>query len=715
MAPRKPPNFGILMQLRCFSADAEWVNTSHLTPSSADFRGRIVVVDFFTFCCVNCIHILPRLKALEEEHRDNGGFLVVGVHSAKFEHEKKRESLESAVQKLGITHPVINDASYTLWNRLQVRCWPTLLVVGPRGQLLLRLEGEAGVTLLAPFCRAALKYFEDSLKSVPLLKQVGSTSISRPLTALRFPAKVSAHGSKLAIADTGNHRILLVSFSEKNASPPVAEVLNVAGGGSPGFRDGSLEESRFCSPHGVAWRNRDCLFVADTGNHALREIDWTTRTVRTVAGTGEMGQDKAGGQLGSLQPLNSPWDLVVDGGVLYVAMAGSHQIWALPLKNTTIFGKRPLNEGTCVCIAGTGEEGNRNNSYPHRATFAQPSGITAKSGDVLYVADSESSSVRSISLKDGSVRNIVGGDVDPTNLFCFGNEDGVGQKARLQHPLGVAFSAETGKLFVADSYNHKVRVVDVKTRACDTLVGLVSTNTTVCTDKSGEEAPQRTGLFAEPGGLCVTSSCLFVADTNNHCIKLVHLDTLLVEELRLTSAVGSPAGASEGDSVDDLLDGMNLATSLPSKCDCDALKPRIQEDPFETSSLEGPHTLGENSTTVVDRVRLLPSGSLVISVDLPDSVSGDAPNCWSLKCDGNLFEPPETTRGRIGGSTVRCRLLVRGSAVFSQHSQVQLLLRVFLCEQGSCRPVNHSVHIPVTVDPSGSTEIMVKVPPLFPA
>ncbi|KAL1429292.1 hypothetical protein MTO96_016503 [Rhipicephalus appendiculatus] len=326
--------------------DLEWINTSRPLVSS-DLRGRVVVLDFFTFCCINCQHVLPTVKHLEQEFPVQSGLLVVGVHSAKFDHEKQLGNVSKALMRLGITHPVVNDAHSSLWKHLRINCWPT-------------------------------------------------------------------------------------------------------------------------EPNGVHWRDPHFILVADTGNHAIREVNLENGTVSTLAGTGKQGEDTEGGRLGQQQELNSPWDICLVDNVLFIAMAGSHQIWAFFFRDEVLFGK---HKGTCVCIAGSGAEGNRNNSYPLRATFAQPSGLCFQPPSSLHIADSESSSIRSLSLKNGTVRNVVGGGLDPTDLFCFGDTDGVALNAKLQHPLGVAWSTLKGRLYVADSYNHKVKEVDVEKRLCNTLVG----------------------------------------------------------------------------------------------------------------------------------------------------------------------------------------------------------------------------------------------------
>ncbi|KAH8035777.1 hypothetical protein HPB51_008604 [Rhipicephalus microplus] len=380
--------------------DLEWINTSRPLVSY-DLRGRVVVLDFFTFCCINCQHVLPTVKLLEQEFPVQSGLLVVGVHSAKFDHEKQLGNVSKALMRLGITHPVVNDAHSSLWKRLRINCWPTLVVLGPSGQALLFLVGEGATQLLLPFCRMAMEHFHPSpVTSLPLAPG------ALPTGPLCFPAKVCATETRLIIADTGHHRIVITSHS--------GTVLQAVGGYEPGYRDGPLNGTLFSEPNGVHWRDPHFILVADTGNHAVREIDLENGTVSTLAGTGKQGQDTEGGRLGQQQELNSPWDVCLVDNVLFIAMAGSHQIWAFFFGDEVLFGKQTYSKGTCACIAGSGAEGNRNNSYPLRATFAQPSGLCFQPPSSLHIADSESSSIRSLSLKDGTVKNIVGGGLDPT-------------------------------------------------------------------------------------------------------------------------------------------------------------------------------------------------------------------------------------------------------------------------------------------------------------
>ncbi|XP_053778056.1 NHL repeat-containing protein 2 isoform X2 [Desmodus rotundus] len=495
-----------------FPEGLEWLNTEGPISVYKDLRGKVVVLDFFTYCCINCIHLLPDLHALEHTYSDKDGLLIVGVHSAKFPNEKVLDNIRSAVLRYDITHPVVNDADASLWQELEVSCWPTLVILGPRGNMLFSLIGEGHKDKLLLYTSIALKYYKDRGQIRDNKIGIKLYKDTLPPSPLLFPGKVTVdHVSKrLVIADTGHHRILVVW---KNG-----QIQYSIGGPDPGRKDGIFSESTFNSPQGVAIMN-NIIYVADTENHLIRKIDLEAEMVSTVAGIGIQGTDKEGGAKGEEQPISSPWDVVWGSSdsevqrddILWVAMAGTHQIWALLLDCGRLPKKSELKKGTCLRFAGSGNEENRNNAYPHKAGFAQPSGLSLASEDpwnCLFVADSESS----------------------TNLFAFGDTDGVGISAKLQHPLGVTWDKKRNLLYVADSYNHKIKVVDPKTKNCITLAGTG--------DASNVSSSFTQSTFNEPGGLCIgeNGQLLYIADTNNHQIKVMDLETKTVSVLPVFKA-----------------------------------------------------------------------------------------------------------------------------------------------------------------------------------
>jgi hypothetical protein len=318
---------------------------------------------------------------------------------------------------------------------------------------------------------------------------------------LAFPGKVLADeaSSRLFIADSSHHRILVTTFD--------GVVQLVIGNGVAGSEDGLFSECGFYRPQGLALIG-ERLFIADTENHKIREADLGSGQVRTIAGTGRQAAWGGTGGLAVETSLSSPWDLAYDGRLLFVAMAGTHQIWVIDLAR-----------GLALPYAGSGREA-RVDGTADEAAFAQPSGLALWNGR-LFVADSESNIIREITLPPANdVRTIAGGD-----LFEFGDRDGVGDQVRFQHPLGVA--AAGPRLFVADTYNHKIRLLNVDERRAVTFAGTGESG-----DADGDLAAAR---FYEPGGLTYAADRLFIADTNNHAIRVIDLSARRVSTLRISS------------------------------------------------------------------------------------------------------------------------------------------------------------------------------------
>lgn len=495
-----------------FKKGLEWVNVTEPLSLRTSLKGKLVILDFFTYCCINCMHILPDLKILENEFTIEDGLVVIGVHSPKFSNERETTNVSAAVERYEISHAVVNDPEETMWEALGVCCWPTLIVVGPNGDVLLELMGEGHRELLLLFIDECIKYYEakGNLSHHPLPQiQPSERTVPSTLKPLQYPGKVIVEHDLIVVADTGHHRIVILDTS--------GNVKHIVGGPDAGFCDGTFSEAKFHALQGVAFYSPSILFVADTENHAIREVNLSTGLVKTVVGTGDQGHDRLGGKLWTDQAISSPWDLcIIKEHVLLIAMAGTHQLWALFLEDTDWWKNKKYGKGVCAAIAGSGREENRNNSYPMSAAFAQPSGLCfAPNLDSVFVADSESSTVRKLQIHDGQVLSVVGGAIDPRNLFGFGDIDGKGVEVKLQHPLGVAWSDSNKIVYVADTYNHKVKCIEPISKQCTTLT----------------DANNKPFKFNEPGGLFVVNDNLYVADTNNHQIIIVNLKTKTSEKL----------------------------------------------------------------------------------------------------------------------------------------------------------------------------------------
>ncbi len=480
-----------------FPAGLDWLNTDHPL-SLKELRGKIVLLDFWTFCCINCQHIIPELRKIERRYARE--LVVIGVHSAKFLGERDTAAVEHAVRRLSVGHPVINDRDRRVWQEYAVRCWPTLMLIDPHGKVVAKHEGEFLAEEMDTHLALMVRNFdaEGSLDRRPL--SFTSARENEPDRPLFFPGKVLADeaGDALFIADTGHHRIVEVSLAS-------GEVRRTFGSGKPDFADGEAATACFNSPQGLAL-DGDTLYVADTDNHAIRRVDLEAGLVVTVAGTGEKAMGLHRGGPAVEVPLNSPWDLAAHEGTLYVAMAGFHQIWQI----------EPLDRA--IPLAGKGAE-NILDGSAEEAMFAQPSGLALDAvGRSLYVADSEVSGIRVVDLKSGEVRTISG-----SGLFEFGDVDGVGETVRLQHPLGLALA--DGMLYIADSYNHKIKRCDRVTRQVTTFLGNGEPGL-----RDGATIEAR---FSEPGGLTLADGKLYIADTNNHAIRVCDLTTGQVTTLAI--------------------------------------------------------------------------------------------------------------------------------------------------------------------------------------
>lgn len=412
--------------------------------------------------------------------------VIIGVHSPKFDNEKNSASIQKAMQRYEVDHPVINDANRQIWNAYRVQSWPTVALIDPEGFL---IGGLADEKVFARFDKAIEQMIRThrakrTLNEKPLRFQEARAE-SGPLL---FPGKVvaDAAGKRLFIADSTHHRIVITDLE--------GQKIAVAGTGAQGKTDGPFAKASFADPQGLALHG-DTLYVADRKNHLIRALDLKNQTVKTVAGTGFQGRDIRTGGPALREGLNSPWDLLVLGNVLYIAMAGHHQIWTLDLKRHHL-----------APFAGNGNENIQDGTYA-KSCFAQPSGLTTD-GKTIYVADSEVSGIRAVG--QGGVRTIVG-----TGLFDFGDVDGVGPTARLQHALGVA--AVDGLLYVADTYNSKLKVIDPLRRSCTTWLAGTLANP----------------LFNEPGGISYANGKLYIADTNAHRIRVVDIPTKAVSTLKL--------------------------------------------------------------------------------------------------------------------------------------------------------------------------------------
>ncbi|WP_406270920.1 thioredoxin-like domain-containing protein [Streptomyces sp. NBC_00191] len=408
-----------------------WLNTGDTQYTLADLRGRIVILDFWTFCCINCLHVLDELRELEEKHRDT--VVIIGIHSPKFVHEAEHQAVVDAVERYQVHHPVLDDPELATWKQYAVRAWPTLVVIDPEGYVVAQHAGEGHAHAIEKLVEELEA--EHAAKGT-LRRGDGPYVAPEPVaTHLRFPGKalVLPDGGFL-VSDTTRHQLVRLAADAET-------VVQRYGDGERGLVDGGPERARFSEPQGLALLPGGRVVVADTVNHALRVLDLENAETTTVAGTGrQWWQGSPTNGPARDVDLSSPWDVAWWQGEVWIAMAGVHQLWAYDPE-----------QGTVRVAAGTTNEGLVDGPVAE-AWFAQPSGLAATE-ERLWVADSETSALRYVD-REGAVHTAVG-----TGLFDFGHRDGAAGQALLQHPLGVT-ALPDGSVAVSDTYNHALRRYD---------------------------------------------------------------------------------------------------------------------------------------------------------------------------------------------------------------------------------------------------------------
>lgn len=400
-----------------------WIGTD-APLTLAGLRGRFVLLDFWTYCCVNCLHVLDELRPVEARFADV--LVVIGVHSPKFAHEADHGSVVAAVERYEVHHPVLDDPELRTWKQYAVRAWPTLVLVDPEGYVVHVASGEGHAEGLARLLEELVA--EHDAKGTLRRGDGHWVAPEPPATDLRFPGKaLRLPDGTLLVSDSARHSLVVLDGET---------VVRRIGDGTRGLVDGP--SPRFSEPQGLALLPDGTVVVADSVNHALRRLDLATGEVTTLAGTGRQwrpGEPTAGPALEVA--LSTPWDVAWWDGEVVVAMAGTHQLWA-------------LRDGELRVLAGTTGEGLRDGDALS-AYLAQPSGLAA-GADRLWFADAETSALRWY--REGEVGSAVG-----TGLFDFGHRDGPAAQALLQHPLGVT-ALPDGSVAVCDTYNGAVRRYD---------------------------------------------------------------------------------------------------------------------------------------------------------------------------------------------------------------------------------------------------------------
>lgn len=447
------------------------------------------------------MHVLPQLRKLEVKYQEK--LIVLGIHSAKFDGEKATANIAEAVARYNVRHPVVNDADFAIWKHYGVKAWPTLMFIDPEGKVIGHHEGEFSVNDLDKVIQKMIGEYEaEGMINTDLLpfQQRAIAEQDRPLS---YPGKIEVNpeAKRLFIADSNHHRVLVTSLD--------GEVEMIIGNGE--VDDFTIAEQGFSSgvldnPQGMAV-DGETLYVADVGSHTIKRVDLKRKTVTTVAGNGQQSLYRHSGGEALANSLNSPYDLGLRHGILYVAMAGFHQLWSMDIEASTI---EPF--------AGTGAESIKD-GLREEALLAQPYGLAVQNSNVFF-ADSETSSVRIAKTgKGGRVITLVG-----TGLFDFGDAEGIGKEAMLQHVQGVAAGQDV--VFIADTYNHRIKRMSLATLRVQNIAGSGR--------KGSADGPVMDTAFNEPAGLAVAGNTVWVADTNNHTIRVIDLVENRVSTLELS-------------------------------------------------------------------------------------------------------------------------------------------------------------------------------------
>jgi DNA-binding beta-propeller fold protein YncE len=677
-----------------FPPGMTWLNSKPLTKK--DLQGKFVLLDFWTYCCINCMHILPELKKLEHEFPNN--LVVIGVHSAKFETEKVTENIRRAILRNEIEHPVVNDADHKIWDTYGVSSWPTAILIDPQGFAVWFTRGEFKADVVQAEINRGLAFYRDNkvLDERPFKLELESAKVAK--TPLNYPGKILADekGQRLFISDSNHNRIVIATLD--------GQLLDVIGSGEIGRSDGNFQTATFNHPQGCAL-NGKWLYVADTENHLLRKVDLEAKTVTIVAGTGEQGNgwpglDPAKAAIGrdelpdrwigppAATALNSPWALWVHKQDLYIAMAGPHQIW-----------KMPLDEREIGPYAGNGREdivdGPLLPRVPYMlgfSSFAQPSGLSSD-GTWLFVADSEGSSVRGVPFDTKKhVKTVIGSDLlDGGRLFAFGDKDGPRAVAKLQHCLEVVYvgppangksTPPTGKIYVADTYNHKIKVVDANTGETKTIAG------------SGPGDTDDPPRFREPAGLAHAQGKLYVADTNNSLIRVIDLASGKVSTLTI-AGLAPPAGGAAG------AEGGNCGEAEPPPAQPAVAPPAPKKPSFKGAKQE---KVQAASVMPVDGVV-----KLDVELKLPAGwhINLLAPMSYWLDSPRESGPLERVGFGRTKFTTPTARFAVPVKVAGAGEDEVQVSFDYYYCEdkdQGVCKTGSVVFTVPLKIGAGGSTE-----------
>lgn len=470
-----------------FPEDLEWLNTPRPLTLD-DLRGKVVVLEFWTYGCIACIHEIPKLNMLAQAYPQE--LIIIGVHSAKYPHEGQSDNISQFLERYQIEFPVINDNNHRVAKSYGANVWPSYAIITPTGKILTGTAGSIRYDEWYQLIENMVAEFEERTLMDPQQEGLEFGLAPVPETVLRFPGAVLAdeEGQRLFIVDSYHNRILVSDLS--------GLLLDVIGSGSSGQEDGDFADASFFYPQGITLADKNTLYVADSENHMLRRVDLLNRRVETAAGVGERIYLATDQGMALEARLNSPWDVLFLDNRIFIAMAGQHQIWVY----------NPA-EQTIAPHAGSGALAFSDGSV-YSAGLNQPMAL-ASDGETIYFADSENNAIRQADLDPtGRVVTLAG-----LGFWGIGDQDGDNQQALFQRPTGIAY--HDGQLYFSDTYNNKIKVIDLENQQTRTFLG-----TGASAWRDGKNP-----LFSEPAGLSIADGKLYIADSNNHAIRVVDLAT----------------------------------------------------------------------------------------------------------------------------------------------------------------------------------------------
>jgi Thioredoxin-like/NHL repeat len=451
----------------------DWLNADPQTISA--HRGRVVALLFWNASSVYCHNALADMFQLQRKHPEN--LSVLAIHVPKFAAELEQKTLLDAVNRLDIQLPVANDTQWTAWQHYDIQSWPSVVLIDSNGAIAGQFSGDDCRKDIESRLSALLA--EMPYATSPKPKNLKAKPKPKVFSALHSPCGLLIHNNLLYIADTGHNRILECGFDGR--------VKRVFGNGLPLYLDGMSTEASFNRPMAMSVA-REYLYVADTGNHAIRRVRLMDGFIDSLLGNGKPGQseDKTVGMFHEVQ-LNNPSSVSVEQDILVVADSGNNCLRMFNLANKAF--STLVGSGSLGLLDGVGL----------RAEMAHPLALSG-SKNYLYVAEGSSSSIRTAAVPEGRVNTLIG-----HGLYQYGKEDGLRKSAALQHPSAIAVDEKRGVVWIADAYNHKIRALNMVSNMLSTV--------------------PMTQTLSNPCALALDDESLWIADSASSQIHRYFIET----------------------------------------------------------------------------------------------------------------------------------------------------------------------------------------------